>query len=143
MSVLQSGTKEELKLWNNQLSLNFNSNSTFSRKVTIADHIHAITSSKIIFHSEESEISENYFALKISYMGRSYLLKGVYKKEHVRSFDQEDFSNIAIRIVRFDSILAFRDNHYVSAFLPKKEYDEITKNVSHILSSYHYNTTIH
>jgi hypothetical protein len=76
-------------------------------------------------------------------MGRSYSLNGIYKKEQVRSFYQEDFCDTAIRIIRFDSILAFRNGRYVSAFLPKKEYDQITKNAQSILSSHHYNTTLH
>lgn len=128
---------------NNQLSLNFFSNPSISPKAKVADQVHAITSNKITFHKEESEIGDNNFALKISYMWRSYTIKGVYKKEQVRSFDQEDFSDTAIRILRFDSILAFRDGRYVSAFLPRKEYDEITKNAQKILSSSIYNRTLH
>lgn len=124
------------------LSPQKNHSSSISR-TGFADRIHAITSNKITFHSEESEISENSFALKISYMGRSYSLKGMYKKEEVRSFAQSDFSNTTVRIIRFDSILAFRDGRYVSAFLPPKDYNELTKNAQNILSSPHYNTTIH
>lgn len=138
-----SGTREEFGSSNSQLSLNFTPHSPSSRKAGIADRIHAITSNKIAFHPEESEIGENSFALKISYMGRSYSLKGIYRKERVRSFDQEDFADTAIRIVRFDSILAFRDGRYVSAFLPKKEYEEITRNAHNILSSPYHNITIH
>ncbi|MDD5198049.1 MAG: hypothetical protein PHN60_04290 [Candidatus Gracilibacteria bacterium] len=128
---------------NNQLSLNFANNPSLLSKTRIADCIHAITSSKCTFHPEESEIGENNFALKMSYMGRSYSLKGMYKKEEVRSFHQKDFSDTTVRIIRFDSILAFRDGRYVSAFLPPKDYNEVTKNAHNILSDSCYNTTIH
>lgn len=140
--MLSPETRRGSESRNGQLSLDF-TNSSPSSKMRVADHIHAITSSKITFHPEESEIGENHFSLKISYMGRSYSIKGLYKKEIVRSFDQEDFSDTAIRIIRFDSILAFRDGRYVSAFLPKKEYDQITKSAHSILSSSYHNTTIH
>ncbi len=129
--------------WSTQLSLHFPSPSPLVSKSRVADHIHAITSGKVTFHADESEIGENSFALKISYMGRSYKITGVYKKEQVRSFDQADFSATTIRILRFDSVLAFRDGRYVSAFLPKREYDEITGNTQNILSSSLYNRTIH
>lgn len=76
-------------------------------------------------------------------MGRSYSLKGIYRKEQIRSFNEENFSSTAIRIIRFDSILAFRDGRYVSAFLPKKEYEEITNNIQSILSDSYHNPTIH
>jgi len=76
-------------------------------------------------------------------MGRSYTLKGIYRKEQIRSFAREDYANTAIRIIRFDSILAFRNGQYVSAFLPKKEYGEIEKNIQNILSTPSCNPTLH
>jgi len=122
--------------------LNF-THSPSSAKTRIADSVYAITSSNITFHPEQSEIGENNFALKISYMGRSYSLKGLYKKEYIRSFDQEEFSSTTVRIIRFDSILAFRDGRYVSAFLPPKDYNELTKNAQNILSGHCQSITIH
>lgn len=127
----------------NQLSLDFAHHSPALERTRVADHIHAITSGNTHFHSKESEIGENDFSIKVSYMGRSYSLKGIYRKEQIRSFHEESFSSTAIRIVRFDSILAFRNGRYISAFLPKKEYEEITGNVQSILSSSYHNTTLH
>lgn len=141
--MLSSEINKRPRSSNDQLSLDFTNNSPSSAKMRIADSVYAITSGKITFHPEKSEISENSFALKISYMGRSYSLNGLYKKEEVRSFHQKDFSETAVRIIRFDSILAFRDGRYVSAFLPPKDYNEVTKNVHTILSHSCYNTTIH
>ncbi|MDD5377171.1 MAG: hypothetical protein PHH16_03575 [Candidatus Gracilibacteria bacterium] len=140
--MLSYGTRRVSDLSDGQLSLNLDTDTTPSRGARIADRIHAITSNKIAFHPKESEIGENNFILKISYMGRSYSLKGIYKKDHIRSFDQENFSDTTVRVIRFDNILAFRDGRYVSAFLPRKEYEEITKNAQNILSSPYYNTTI-
>ncbi|EKD30334.1 MAG: hypothetical protein ACD_78C00086G0002 [uncultured bacterium (gcode 4)] len=128
---------------NDQLSLDFTNNSPVSTKTRIADSVYDITSGKITFHPEKSEIGENSFALKISYMGRSYSLKGVYKKEEIRSFHQKDFSETTVRIIRFDSILAFRDGRYISALLPPKNFNEITKNIQGILSDYCRNIMIH
>jgi len=140
--MLTSRIRDVSSSWNNQLSLNF-THSPSSAKTRIADSVYAITSSNITFHPEQSEIGENNFALKISYMGRSYSLKGLYKKEYIRSFDQEEFSSTTVRIIRFDSILAFRDGRYVSAFLPPKDYNELTKNAQNILSGHCQSITIH
>lgn len=57
----------------NQLSLNFTS-SPHTRE-SVADKIHAITSGKVTFHVAETEIDEHSFAIKASYMGRSYTIK--------------------------------------------------------------------
>ena len=76
-------------------------------------------------------------------MGRSYSLKGMYRKEEIRSFDQKDYSNTTIGNIRFDSILAFRDGRYISAFLPPKDYNKIIENIHTILSNPHYNKTLH
>lgn len=126
-------TRKRFHTGDDQLSLNFTDASSTRRKRGLLS-TSIVVSSKCTFHSQESEIGKNSFSLKISYMGRSYTVKGMYKREEIRSFYQESFSNTAVRIIRFDSILAFRDGRYVSAFLPKKEYDEITKGAHNILS---------
>jgi len=87
----------------------------------------------------------NKFVLKISYMGRSYSLEGVYKREEIRSpYDREDMSTI-FRFVSFDKLFAYRNGSYnIPAFLPKAAYDEITKNANSILSgSYNHSLLLH
>lgn len=76
-------------------------------------------------------------------MGGSYLLNGIYSKEQIRPTYQEDFSATVIRIIRFDSILAFRDGHYNVPLHPGIKYKALAKSAYDILSHSCYNTPIH
>lgn len=58
----------------NQLSLHFPSTPHASRE-RVAEQVHSITSGKVTFHVAETEIDDHYFAIKASYMGRSYTIK--------------------------------------------------------------------
>lgn len=134
---------ESSDTWKNQLSLQFSQNFPQSPRTQIADHVDAITSWKFTFHPEKSEIHENRFVLKISYMGRSYSLEWVYKKEIIRSQYERNESDIIFRFVSFKKPLAYHNGNYsIPTFLPKTAYDEIIRNAHNILSGSYYNSSV-
>lgn len=140
--MLSSGIGREFGSQDRQLFIDFTRPSSSSSKTgvtgsreKVADHVHTLTSNNnhVTFHRDVSKITENSFVLKVSYMGRSYSLNGVYRREQIRSFDQKDFSSTAIHIVH-SNIFAFQSNRYVATFVSKKEYDALMESAHAILA---------
>ena len=104
--------------------------------------MHAITSRKVEFHPEDSRIGEHTFSIKLSYMGRSFLVTGNYRRETIRSYSDTTYASTQIRGVKFETMSAFRNGRYIPELLPKKETDAIEHEVMTLLGNPFYNNTL-
>lgn len=73
-------------------------------------------------HSEVSKIDNNAFALKVSYMGRSYTLKGSYRYDEIRShYGSGEDSNMMVRLTSPVRVYVFQNGWYMIVENPSEK----------------------
>lgn len=87
---------------------------------------------RIIFHAESSLIEASRFALKFSFHGRSFLVRGTYHTTRSSYLTDDQVSRV-VDFISVESIQAYRNGTYSFAHLLKSEEVQLTEAVTRTL----------
>jgi hypothetical protein len=84
------------------------------------------------FHLTESQISENSFSIKVSFMDSSYIIHGTFKKKYIRHYSERETGDDSFVYdkIQYD-VLAYRNDWYVEISrekFPQAIHKELEKN---------------
>lgn len=95
-----------------------------------------------VYRADASTIMADRFAIKGSYLSRSYLVKWSYGIKEIRSFWNLGEITRDIWFIRYDSIEYFLNGKYIRTFLLAKDEARIKKEVEHVLKDANYNQNL-
>lgn len=94
------------------------------------------------FYPQWSTIMKDSFSIKLSYLGRSYILKWKYRIATIKAFaDMEDKLN-TIWFVELDNIYAYRWFMYSRAFVSSMQKNKLTRLAEKILANPSFNPNL-